>query len=213
MAVKTYDDQGREIHTEGGTAGTVPFLGSDGKYTEDTSGLAYNDATNVLEAIMHVKQADEPHGFANLQVASVVSGTDTAFAATTHFITSLFLPVNKSLTGVAYLIGSVGGTDLALGALYAAGGTAVAQSATAGQTVGATATYQTLAFTATYAAKGPAMYYVGIQANGATAKVRTVPANLGFGIHGGFATVTFGGTAAAVPSTFTADLAPYVYVY
>jgi hypothetical protein len=73
---------------------------------------------------------------------------------------------------------------------------------------------QTIAFESTYAAKGPAMYYVGVSASGATAKLRTVPANLSFGIFAGQVSQTHGVVAAiTAPTTFTAGKGPYVYVY
>lgn len=212
MAIIYNDQQGREIHTEGGTSGSVPFVGSDGKLTEDASNLSYDDTTNILSAIMTVKQATDPSGFCNAQMHSPVSGTDTAFAATTHFLTSLFVPVQKTVTKVGAMIGSVGGTDLAVAVLYEAGGTVVGQSATAGATVGTAANYQEFTLNATVTMAGPAMYYVGIQANGTTAKLRTVPANTAPWLYAGFATVTFGSTAATFPTSFTADNAPYVYV-
>lgn len=210
------DFHGRGVFADAGTTNAVPFIDSSGKMVTDKSNLSYNDQTDVLSAIMHVKQATAPHGFPNLQFASVVTGTDTAFADTVQFVSSIFLPVNKTLTGVGYLIGSVGGTDLAYAVLYNADGSVVAQSATSGGgvTVGTAATVQKIPFQTTYAAVGPAMYYVGISANGATAKLRTVPANLDFGIFGGQVSQTHGTIAAITePTDFTAGKAPYCYIY
>jgi hypothetical protein len=210
------DFHGRGVFADAGTTNAVPFIDSAGKLVTDKDNLSYVDSTNVLSAIMNVKQATAPHGFYNLQFASVVTGTDTAFADGTQFITSIFLPVNKTLTGAAYLVGSVGGTNLAYAVLYNADGAVVAQSATTGGgvTVGTAATVQSIAFQTTYAAVGPAMYYVGVSANGNTAKIRTVPANLSHGIFAGSVAQTHGTIAAITePTTFTADKAPYVYLY
>jgi hypothetical protein len=214
MAGELIDLYGREVLYRNGTSGAVPFVNSQGQLTEDASNLSYDDTNNILTSILNAKQAVEPHGFCNLQFASVVTGTDTAFADTVQFVTSIFLPVNKTLTGIGYLVGSVGGTNLAYAVLYNANGSVVAQTATAGATVGTAANVQTIAFQTTYAATGPAMYYVGISANGNTAKLRTVPANLSFGIFGGQVSQTHGVVAAiTAPTDFTAGKAPYVYVY
>lgn len=214
MAGELRDFYGREVLYRNGTAGAVPFVNSAGQLSEDASNLSYDDTTNVLTSIINAKQATEPHGFYNLQFHSVVTGTDTAFADAAQFVTSIFLPVNKTLTGASFLVGSVGGTDLAYAVLYNAAGSVVAQTATAGATVGTAATVQQIAFETTYAATGPAMYYVGVSADGNTAKLRTVPANLSFGIFGGQVSQTHGVVAAiTAPTNFTAGKAPYVYVY
>lgn len=216
MTAKLVTRSGHEVRVENGTAGSVLFIDSSGIITEDNAGLSYTDSTNVLSAIINAQQATEPHGFHNATLTSVAGGTDTACATNTQFVTSVFIPVNKTITGIAWLVGSVGGTDKAYGVLYSAGGTAVASSATAsgGATVGSAASVMAMDLTATYAAKGPAMYYIGVSANGATAKIRTVPANLGFGIYAGTVTQTHGSVGnITAPTTFTANTGPYAYVY
>ena len=215
-ALKLFTRQGVECRVQDGTAGSVIFLDSSGSPTEDNAGLNYNDTTNILSAIMNVGQTVEPHGFSNVQYSSVTAGTDTACATNTQFVTSVFLPCNKTITGVAYLVGSVGGTDKVYAALYDASGALCGNSTvgSGGVTVGTAAQVQTLALTSTYAAKGPAMFYVGISVNGATAKVRTVPVYQDFGIYGNTVSQAHGTVAAiAAPSTFTANKAPYVFVY
>lgn len=162
-----------------------------------------------------IAQAVAPSGFANWQPIAATSGTDTAFADGTQFVTSLWVPVNFTITNISYLIGSVGGTDKVYAVLYDASGTNLANSSLTGggATVGTAANIQTLALTATYAAKGPAMYYVGISANGATAKLRTVPAHCQAGLFAGSVAQAHGTVAAITePTTFTADKAPVVFV-
>jgi hypothetical protein len=150
------------------------------------------------------------------RAATATSGTDTAFADGTQFVSSIWLPVNKTLTGVGYLIGSVGGTDKVYAVLYDADGAVLANSSLTGggATVGTAAQTQTLAFTSTYAAVGPRMYYVGISANGATAKLRTVPAYTAVSLFAGSVAQVHGTVAAITePTTFTADKAPFCWVY
>jgi hypothetical protein len=58
------------------------------------------------------------------------------------------------------------------------------------------------------------MYYVGISANGNTCRLRTIPAYCGGEIYAGSVSQTHGTVAAITPpTTFTADKAPYVWVY
>ncbi len=163
-----------------------------------------------------ITQAVEPHGFSNWQAIAATSGTDTTPASGTQFVTSIWLPANKTLTGVGYLIGSVGGTDRAYAVLYSASGAVLANSTLAsnGTVVGTAANVQTLAFTSTYAAKGPAMYYVGLSMNGNTARLRTVPAHTQAGLYAGQVAQTHATVAAITPpTTFTADKGPILFVY
>lgn len=163
-----------------------------------------------------IAQATAPHGFPNWQPVAATSGTDTAFANGTLFLSSLFIPANKTVTGVGFLLGSVGGTDRVVVNLWTPAGANLAQSTTtsSGTVAGTAANTQEIPFTATYAAKGPALYYVGVAANGATAKLRTVPAFTNAGLFAGSVAQTHGATTAITPpTTFTADKAPVAYVY
>lgn len=178
-----------------------------------TSTLAVTGASTLTGGIA---QATAAHGFCNWPITTATSGTDVFFADGTQYVTSIFLPVNKTLTGVTYLVGSVGGTDKVYVVLYDADGAVLANSSltTGGATVGTAAQLQAVAFTATYAAKGPRMYYVGISGNGNTAKLRTVPAYTGGGIHAGSVAQVHGTVAAITePVTFTADKAPVCFLY
>lgn len=157
-----------------------------------------------------------PSGFHNWQPVAATSGTDTTPADGTHFVTSLYVPCNATLTGVGYLIGSVGGTDKVYAALYSSAGALLANSSVAagGATVGTAANVQALAFTTAYAAKGPDLFYVGISMNGNTARLRTVPAHTQAGLWGNSVAQTHGSVAAITPMTaFTADKAPVCFVY
>jgi hypothetical protein len=212
----TYDYYGREVRVSEGTAGSVQFINSAGQLTEDNTNFNYNDATNLLTVKASLKQDTAPHGFANWQPVAATSGSDTTPASGSHFVTSIFVPVNKTVTGAAYLIGSVGGTNLVYAALYEAGGTVVTNSTIVGGgvTVGTAANLQTLNFTSTSDIKGPALYYVGISMNGTTARLRTVPAFCQGGIFGNTVTQTHGSVAAiTAPTSFVADKAPVVFLY
>lgn len=171
----------------------------------------YSYSTNI-----GLTPGSSPTGVANWQPVAATSGTDTAGADGTQYVTSIFLPFNKTLTGATYLIGSVGGTDKAYVALYDSAGALLANSSvtTGGTTVGTAANVQALAFTSTYAAIGGRRYFVGVSINGTTAKLRTVPAHTQSGIFAGSVSQVHGTVAAITPpTTFTADKAPVVFVY
>lgn len=183
----------------------------------DSSGTSTRFRRSDME-IRSIVQRVEPHGFANWQPVAATSGTDTTPADGTQFVTSIFLPVRKLITNINYLIGSVGGTNVVYGVLYDASGNVLANTSltSGGATVGTAANVQTLALTATYLAPGPNIYYVGISINGTTARLRTVPAHTQSGIYAGSVSQTQGTSptvaAITVPTTFTADKAPVVYL-
>src|SRR3954465_1348249 len=140
--------------------GKLVGLAADGSLVIDGPAVITNNGGQAA--------ANAVPGFGNWHPNTATAGTDTTPANGTQFVTSLFLPVGKLLTGVAFLIGSVGGTDKVYAVLYDGGGAVLASSsvATGGATVGTAANQQTLAFTATYQAIGGRMYYAGISING-----------------------------------------------
>lgn len=111
--------------------------------------------------------------------AAATSGTDTTPAEKKLFVTSLFLPVNKTVKGIGFLVGSVGGTNKAVAGLFDSAGTLLGHTSetTEGTLVGTAAEMQEIDLTATYAAKGPAVYFIGVTMNGNTARLRTIPKN------------------------------------
>lgn len=197
-------------------SGTVALIKADGSDVVTLPNGATIPAGKTLTMTGGVAPISAPSGFANWKPDTATSGTDTTPASGTQFVTSLWIPVNMTLTGVAYLIGSVGGTDKVYAVLYDSTGAVLANSSltTNGATVGTAANIQTLAFTATYAAKGPGLFFVGISMNGNTARLRTVPAFCQAGIWAGSVSQTHGTVAAiTAPSTFTADKAGVIFVY
>lgn len=149
-------------------------------------------------------------------LTSLTAGTDTACSNGDRYWCSIFVPHNISITGIGYLIGSVGGTTKVVVELKDATGASLANSATAGATVGTLATFQEVSFTAPYAAVGPAWYYLVVQFDSATAKFRTIPTALGISQTAitNTAAGTFGTVAAITPgTTFTADKGPIAYTF
>lgn len=140
------------------------------------------------------------------------SGTNVSVATTTTYVAEVFVPVNSTLTGVSVLNGTAVAGNINVG-LADSTGLVVAQSATTTAQSGTTA-YQQVAFSTTYAAKGPAKYFVLVQSSNTAARFRAHPLG-NFGAkqvtsetYGAFLT-----TASYSTTTFTADVGPIADVY
>lgn len=133
---------------------------------------------------------------------------DQVPTAGTVYFGALYLPVNYTITGIGFVVGSVGGTDKAIGALYSSAGAVLANTDLAGTTVGSADTVQQIALTATYAATGPGLYYVSLSLDGNTARLAASPA-VG---RAGSAAGVFATLASITPPTANAA-APQAYVY
>lgn len=126
------------------------------------------------------------------------------------------IPYNVTLTGIGYMVGTVGGSDSVVVELKDSAGATVARSIATNteiaDIVGATAVFNNLDFSSTYAAVA-GIYYIVVQMNGTTARFRT------YGVEGSkFVTGTAAGTfktdASITPGTsFTVDEGPISYVY
>ncbi len=140
------------------------------------------------------------------------AGNDTACSNGDVYWGQVLIPGRSTLTGIAYLIGSVGGTDKVISALFDSSGNLIANSALAGATVGTAANVQAVDFTAPVTVP-EGKYYIGLQFNGTTAKFRThtIP---GQKFVANSVAGTFGTLAAITPgATFTANKAPMAVTY
>lgn len=200
----------------------IPIAGRSDLGDDVVAGtLAVTGASTLTGAVTltgstTVTPASSPTGVATWQPPTATSGTDTAFASGTVFVGSIYVPANKTLTGIAFLLGSVGGTDKVVVQLNSSSGTLLANSTltASGTTAGTAANTQAIDFTSTVAVTGPARYWIGVSANGATAKLRTVPAFCQAGMFGNSLSQTAATPATIVaPTTFTADKAPIAWVY
>jgi hypothetical protein len=180
-----------------------------------TTPIVLGDRVTNLETTMGLGQVPGFSGAHKYSLggppATLTSGTDTTGIAQAIWVTEHQIEKNTLITGISYLIGTVGGTDKAIAILYSSTGAVLATSALAGTTVGTLATFQRLAFVTPFQA-GPGLYYIGIQTNGTTAHIRTQAG----GDHntGEITGQTFGTpTAITVPTTFTTANGPYVMTY
>jgi hypothetical protein len=148
-------------------------------------------------------------------VITATTGTDAACSDGARYWSEITIPYNVTLTGVAYLIGSVGGTDSVVVQLHNSSGVQVATSREVGgaaDIVGTAANFQSVDFTETYAAVA-GVYYISVQFNGTTAKFRTY-AIPGSPWVAGTASGTWGTAANITPGTsFTADKGPICVTY
>ncbi|HEX9060841.1 MAG TPA: hypothetical protein VF941_11735 [Clostridia bacterium] len=147
----------------------------------------------------------------NRGAMALTDGTDTAFVTTDTYIAEVFVEGNVTITGVSVLQGTTAGNGHISVALANSSGVVVASSATT-TTTGTATTYTKVAFSSTYAAVGPATYYVLVQGDATTDHIRMHAAgNFGAALktsetYGTFTTIT-------PPTTFTAAQGPIADLY
>lgn len=205
------DDSLLHYKSPTGTESTVPV--NDALLVHLAGVEAFTGAKQFSAGIAPAATLTTPRWSGGIGVLLATAGNDTACTAGDIYWAPIFVPCNETITGINYLIGSVGGTDKAIVALYSATGVLLANSALAGTTVGTAANFQPLDFVSPYAAIGPAVYYVAVQFNGTTAKFRThtIP---GQKIVTGTQAGAFGTLAAITPgTTYTANKGPLAVTY
>lgn len=142
-------------------------------------------------------------------------GTNLTIVATELYVAEVFVPANATITGVSVFWGDATEGNAKV-MLFNSAGTRVAISAStdvSGHTADAYSTR--IPFTGTYAAVGPATYYVGVIADNTSHRMNThIIGDFGagkitglvYGTEAGYATI-------AVPSTFTTGLGPIASLY
>ena len=148
-------------------------------------------------------------------VALASIGTNTTDVSGQLWVTDIFVPANRTVTGIGFLQGGTATTDNFLVAIYSGTGVLLGNSNTAGVVLSGANTFQQQALLSSITLPGPATYFIAIQGNGtASGAIQTVPATypqLRTGsISGTFGTVP---STITVPTTFTAAKAPVVYLY
>ncbi|MFA6043634.1 MAG: hypothetical protein WC718_01505 [Phycisphaerales bacterium] len=140
---------------------------------------------------------------------TTTTGTDAVPVITEEYVAEVLVHHNCLLTGVSVLNGSaVSGNYTVI--LYDSNGAILANSASTAQS--GTAAYQKVPFATAYQAKGPAKYFVGIQIDNTTARIRThILGNFGASKKTGQTYGTL--TALTAPTTFTTGLGPIADLY
>lgn len=154
----------------------------------------------------------------NVPIGSVAYGsfgTSTADVAGQLWITSIIVPYNYVVSSIGFLQGATATTDNVLVALFDGGGNKLATSALAGVTLSGASTFQEQALLSAVQLYGPNRYFVAVQGNGTAAgAIRTVATATFVGLLAGTLAGAFGTVPSriALPTTFTADNGPIVYL-
>lgn len=183
---------------------SIYFKDSDGnKYTIPASlnGVPAAGGFSISGKLFHT---------GGVPATASTSGTDATPVITEVYIAEVFVPANVTLTGVSVMNGSVASGNLKVGLANSAGAVVATSASTA---MSGTDAYQRVPFTATYAAKGPATYYVLLFIDNTTARFNTHTfGDFGAAKQTGQTYVT-GFTAITPPSTFTTALGPIASLY
>lgn len=142
-------------------------------------------------------------------------GTDLAVVVTELYVAEVFIPANCTVTGAAVMWGSATNGNAKV-MLFNSSGTRVAISASTDVSGYTADSYGSLiAFSSTYAAVGPATYYLGVICDDNTNKVNThILGAFGAGKITGLVYATESGYASiTVPTTFTTGLGPIATLY
>lgn len=142
-------------------------------------------------------------------------GTNLSVVVTELYVAECQILANCTVTGVAVFWGDATEGNAKV-MLFDSAGTRVAISASTDVSAYTTDSYGSrIAFSAPYAAKGPATYYVGVIADTNTNRINThVLGNFGAGKITGLVYATESGYASiTVPTTFTTGLGPIATLY
>ena len=184
----------------GGTLAVTGGTTQTGAFTP-TGGIAAAGGFTVRPHLIHT---------GGMPARVNTDGTDATPVATEVYIGQISVPANTTVTGVAVFNGSVASGNLKVGLASSAGAVVATSASTA---MAGTDVYQRVPFTATYAAVGPATYYVLLFIDNNTARYNTHT----FGDFGAAKqtgqTYATGFTTITPPTTFTANLAPIASLY
>jgi hypothetical protein len=140
---------------------------------------------------------------------TTTTGTDTTPVVTEEYVAEVFVPVNTLSTGIAVLNGSAVAGNMQC-ALYDSNGGII--TTTASTAASGTAAYQQVPWAAQVQLKGPAKYFIGVQNNNTSNRLRThILGNFGAAKKTSQTYGTF--TALTVPTTFTTALGPIADLY
>lgn len=188
------------------TTGANTFGGSSNAFTNaitPTGGVAAAGGFSVSARLMH-------SGGAPPQVNT--DGTDATPSVSETYICEVFVPANVTLTGVSVFLGSATEGNVKVG-LADSTGAVVATSASTDISAVTADSYIRVPFTGTYAAKGPATYYVLLLNDNTGNRFNTHT----FGDFGASKktgeTYATGFTTITPPTTFTTALGPISSLY
>ena len=191
---------------------TLPLINLNTGQFIDCNGGVWIQGTNPADS-----GKDGLIGPCNIPIGSVAYasvGTNTSDVNNKRMVSSVYVPRTGLYSGIQFLQGGTATTDNITAGLYDASGVMIANTGATGVLVATANTFKNLPFVnlgTKVVVVGPAMYFVGLTGNGATAGAyQTVP-TLTFKniLSQGTTSITFGTFPNfVVPTTFTADLAP-----
>lgn len=151
------------------------------------------------------------------QLSNLISfygnGLSKTMVAGSIYYSSINIGNPATLTGISVKIGATGGTDTWIVGLYSPTGALLASSTLSGTTAGTAATWQQLAFTATYNLTVPGQYFLALQSSGTTATFESVNAPTSTTFTGSKTGAAGTLTSITPPTTYTANLGPKALVY
>lgn len=154
---------------------------------------------------------------ANINIGNVAYGslgTSGVSVAGTTYVSEIYIPRSRTVTGMGLLNGTIVGTDNVIYALYGpGGGKPLAWTALAGTLSAGADAFQEIAFTSPRRLTNDGRYWLALQVSGTTATHRRMAANTFLNRTTSF-TGTFGTLGVLTePTTFTATAGPIGYVY
>lgn len=203
-------------------SGTSATLAVGGTLTV-TGAATFSGGTTQTGALTPTGGIGPAGGFSNPTVLhsggispiATTGATQKQIVTTETYYSEVFIPANTTLTGISVLNGNTtnAGVSLNVG-LANSSGTIVASSATT--TAQATANaYQQIPFSTTYAAKGPAKYFIAVQGSTTTGFLAVAAALGNYGANKVTSETygTFLTTASYATTTYTASLGPLADTY
>lgn len=196
--------------------------GTIGIGSVSTGAVTITPATTVTGALTPTGGVVAAGGFtarpSNIHTGGIsarvsTDGTDATPSVSEAYYSAVFVPSNMTITGVRVFLGSATEGNIKVG-LFNSAGAVVATSASTDASGATVDAYFQVAFTSTYAAVGPATYYVGLL-NDNTGNRFNAHAFGAFpaGKTTGETYATGFTTIASPATTFTADLGPIATLY
>jgi hypothetical protein len=182
---------------------------NSGAVTNSTT-VATTGTTTVTGGVIPPGTAATVFHTGGTGATAAAAGTDTTPVVTETYYCEVFIPHNTTLTGLSVLNGTAVSGNIKVGLANSAGAVvASSASTTAGSGTNA---YQSIAFSTTYAAVGPAKYFALVQYAATTARYRVhVVGNFGAGkvtsetygtFTSGYATTVFATAGAIIADTY-----------
>lgn len=139
------------------------------------------------------------------------SGNNSTPSTTETYVSEIFVPANMLITGVAIFNGSDVTGAMTVG-LADANGVPIPNAVSASTAGSGTDAYQRVPFASPYYAEGPAVYYLQVQYNSATARYNThTVGNYGVLVQTGQTYGTL--TAFTPPTTFVTNVSNMASLY